>query len=144
MLASIVKGIAIDPTTYAPSIVAYESMHLDWVSSQPFFRNGFVEDNERYTVNGLPYDVPVSYAEGNRRILLDSARALPIALGHNATTRLFERLLIDRYPRHARLIHALGWVERVSFASYLSYCLSSRHFSQWRANDQMAARLGYN
>jgi hypothetical protein len=141
--ADVVRGVVLDPTTYAPSVMLYESMHLDWVSSQPFFRNGFVEDNSRYTISGLPHDVPVGYGEGNRRILMDSLQTLPTALAHNTVNRLVERMLIDRFPGHPRMIRTFSWVERIAFASYLSYGLSKDHFHQWSTNDRLAGQLGY-
>ncbi len=36
----VVKKVILDPTTYAPAIVAWEATCLDWQSSQIFFRNG--------------------------------------------------------------------------------------------------------
>jgi len=143
MVASMAGAVVIDPTTYATSAMLYETMQLDWVSSQPFFRNGFVEDNGRYTVSGLPHDIPISYAEGNRRILQDALANLPMALSHNAANRLIERMLIDRYPNHPGFIRTLGWIERISFASYMSYRLSADHFRQWRTNEQLAGHYGY-
>jgi len=144
LLANLAKGLVTDPTTYAPSVLLYESMHLDWVSSQPFFHNGFIEGNPRYTVTGLPHDVPIGYGEGNRRILRDALANLPMALSHNAANRMIERMLIDRYPNHPGLIRSLGWIERLSFASYMSYRLSADHFRQWRANDRLAGQYGYH
>jgi hypothetical protein len=56
---------------------------------------------------------------------------------------MFERMLGSRYPEHRRLIHALGWIERISLAGYLSYQSSALHFSQWQVNEQVARQRGY-
>ena len=138
-----VKGTLLDPSTYAPSVLQYESMLLDWKSSQPFFRNGFVEENPRYTVNGLVHDVPVSYEVGKRRILKDSLAVLPMMLANNAASNLIERSLIRRYPEHRKLLRTLGWIQRISLSSYVSYQLSASHFRQWQRNQQAARQLGY-
>ena len=60
----VTRGVLLDPTTYAPAAILYTSMRLDWKSSQPFFARGYVEANDRYTISGLPHDVPVSFALG--------------------------------------------------------------------------------
>lgn len=141
-VADVARQVATDPTTYAPAAILYTSLRLDWSSSQPLFRQGYVEDNPLYTVSGLPHDVPVSYHEGNRRILLDSLANLSPMIVNNAVSRVSERALVARFPDHPKLIHALGWIERISFSTYLSYQLSSRHFEQWQRNKEMAASLG--
>src|SRR5580765_291644 len=63
--ASTFKGVIFDPTTYAPALIAYDATMRDWKTSQPLFRAGYMELNERFTVSGLPRDVPVSYEVGN-------------------------------------------------------------------------------
>jgi hypothetical protein len=141
-IGDVARQVATDPTTYAPAAILFTSLRLDWSSSQPLFHQGFVEDNPRYTQSGLPHDVPVSYREGNRRILLDALANLSPMIVNNTVSRFSERALVNRFPDHPRLIHALGWIERISFSAYLSYQLSSRHFEQWQRNKQMAAALG--
>src|SRR5438552_8326795 len=69
----ITKKVLFDPTTYAPAAIGYDSTIRDWKTSQPLFRNGFLEHNPRFTFSGLPNDVPVSYSVGNRRIVSDAA-----------------------------------------------------------------------
>jgi hypothetical protein len=71
-VGSIFKRVVFDPTTYAPAIIAYDGTMRDWNTSQPFFRNGYFERNERFTLSGLPNDRPVSYEAGRRRILNDA------------------------------------------------------------------------
>ena len=132
-----------DPTTYVPAGLLYTSMRLDWASSQPFFQNGFLEDNARYTVSGLPKDRPLTYGEGNTKILKDSLAVLPASFVNNALTHMIERRLSDRYPEHRKLWKTLSWVERVAFASYVSYRLSAPHFRQWQKNERLALQYGF-
>jgi hypothetical protein len=141
-LVSIVKEVALDPTTYAPAVIAYDATMRDWNSSQPFFRNGYMELNPRFTVSGLPNDVPVSYAAGNRRILSDAFANLGLSLVNNFTDRAFEHKLMERYPDHRKIVRAVGWIERLSFSGYMSYALSAAHFRQAAANVSQARALG--
>src|SRR6188508_1881535 len=64
----VTKAVVFDPTTYAPATLSYTSMKLDWDSSQTLFRNGWIEQNHRFTVSGRANDLPVSHADGNKRI----------------------------------------------------------------------------
>jgi len=137
------KATVIDPTTYAPSVVLYGSMMLDWNSSQPFFRHGFVEDNPRYTVNGLPHDVPLSYGAGKQQILKDALAIVPSMMVNNAASHLLERTLIRRHPEHRKALHVLGAVQRVALSAFVSYRLSANHFEQWQMNQRRASELGY-
>ena len=139
----IVKRVALDPTTYAPAVLAYEAHHLDWKSSQVFFRHGFLEHNGEFTLSGRPDDTPVSYAAGNRTIVATGFAVARTSLIHNVSGALIEHLLVERYPRHRPLVRRLGWIERIAFASYLSYRESASHFRQWRSNEQRARQLGY-
>src|SRR6202171_3728893 len=125
---SIFKEVVLDPTTYAPAVIAYDATMRVWNTPQPFFRNGFTELNPHFTISGLPNDVPLSYADGNRRILSDAFANLGLSLVNNFTDRVFERTLIGRYPRHRKIVRAVGWIERVSFGGYMSYVLSSAHY----------------
>jgi hypothetical protein len=138
----VVRRVAIDPTTYAPAIIVFTANHLDWSSSQPLFRLGYLEVNPRFTVSGRPVDRPIGYAEGNRRIAQDSATLFAWSVANNAGSAIIERALIDRAPRHRKLIRTLGWIERVAFASFWAHRLSARHFEQWRANERLARELG--
>ena len=87
-----------DPTIYAPSALLYASMRLDWNSSQPFFQNGFVEENARYTRSGFARDTPLSYSDGNRQILKDALMILPLSIVNSAVTHMVERRLSERFP----------------------------------------------
>jgi len=142
LFADIAKHVALDPTTYSPATIAYVATMRDWNSSQAFFNEGYFEHNARFTVSGLPNDVAVGYDEGRRRILRDAFSNLGTSVINNMTDSIIEHTLIARYPEHRRLFRALGWVERVSFASYMSYRLSADHFRQADLNQQRAQQLG--
>src|ERR1700730_15771631 len=60
-LADVVKGVFFDPTTYAPAVIGYDATMRDWNTSQPFFKNGFVEHNARFTVTGRSDDTAMNY-----------------------------------------------------------------------------------
>jgi hypothetical protein len=139
----IVKGVALDPTTYAPGLITYGAMRLDWNSSQVFFRNGYVEQNADYTVSGASNSASISHGAGNRRIAADSLTILQLSLAHNVTARIFERVVADRYSTHRKLVRVIARIERIAAASYLSYAMSAMHFRQWRRNEQLAGELGY-
>ena len=131
------------PRRTFPPVCCTTSERLDWSSSQAFFQHGDVENNPRFTVSGLPHDVPISYSAGNHMILTDALTVVSISLANNAIDRATVQVLIERNPEHRKLWKTLGWVERAAVASTLSYVLSARHFEQWRLNQQQAAQLGY-
>ena len=137
------KKIALDPTTYAPALIAYDATVRDWNTSQVFFAHGYHERNERFTVSGLPSDWAISYAAGQRRIIGDALLTLGSSLAQNAAGYAVEGALAKRYPEHRRLLKTLGWVQRASLSSYMSYRLSVRHYRQTQYNDDLARSLGY-
>ena len=139
----VTKAVVFDPTTYAPATLSYTSMKMDWQSSQALFRNGWVEQNHRFTVSGRPNDVPVSFGDGNRKIRQMALLHLQESIINNPAANLFERVLANKYPQHRKLFKVLSWVERVAFASYVSYAASANHFKQAERNRQMAAQYGY-
>ncbi len=143
LLGDIARKVVIDPTTYLPAIIAYDAMRQDWQTSQPFFQHGFNERNPRYTASGLPNDVPLSYGAGNRRVLTDALFNLGTSAVNNATGHIIERVLVERYPAHRRIWRALGWAERISFASYMSYRLSIEHYRQAGWNERVARQQGW-
>ncbi len=143
LASDLTKHVIFDPTTYVPAAMLYTSMRLDWRSSQPFFERGFVEANDRYTISGRSHDVPVSFAQGKHQILIDSLMNLPMSFANNATSRVVERMLVQRFPNHPKLFHALGWAERTAFAGYMSNRLAGKHFRQWQQNVELARQLGY-
>jgi hypothetical protein len=138
----VAKRVVLDPTTYAPAVIAYDATMRDWNSSQVFFANGYIERNPRFTFSGRPYDVPVAYGVGTERIRSDAFKTFQVSLVHNVTASIIERTLVTRYPEHRTLFRVLGWIERSAASSYLAYMLSNQHYRQWRVNEQEAARLG--
>jgi hypothetical protein len=139
----VAKGVVLDPTTYTPAAVAYTSMKLDWDSSQPLFRNGWVEQNYRFTVSGRANDKPVTFEEGNRKIRRMALLHLQESVVNNVAANLFERVLAEKYPQHRTLFRIMSWVERIAFASYVSYVASANHFRQAERNRALAIQFGY-
>lgn len=139
----ITKSVVFDPTTYAPATLSYTSMKLDWNTSQPLFRNGWVEQNRLFTVSGRPNDVPLGYAEGNKKIRQIALLHLQESIVNNAAANIFERMLSTKYPQHRKLFKTLSWIERIAFASYVSYAASKNHFQQAERNRQLAMQYGY-
>jgi hypothetical protein len=142
-VGSIFKRVVLDPTTYAPAAIGYDGTMRDWNTSQPFFRHGYFERNERFTLSGLPNDRPVSYEVGQRRILNDAFVTLEMSLINNVSSQVFERVLIDRFPERRKLVRTLGWIERGAFASFMAYHLSAQHYSQAAANQAQALQMGF-
>jgi hypothetical protein len=142
-LGSITKQVLLDPTTYAPAIIAHDATMRDWKTSQPFFRNGFMEHNSRFTISGRPNAVPLTYGQGKNRILADAAANLGMSALNNFTSRVFERMLTERYPEHRKIVKAVSWIERISFGVYMSYVLSKDHYRQAELNTMRAQQLGY-
>jgi hypothetical protein len=140
---NLVKDVAVDPTTYAPAIIMYGAMRLDWESSQVFFQRGYVEQNERYTASGVSNSAAIGQRAGHWRIARDSASVLSLSVVHNAAAHMIERGFTRRYPTHRKLFRVVGRIERIAVASYLSMALSGAHFRQWRKNEQLARQLGY-
>ena len=139
----VTKAVVFDPTTYAPATLSYTSMKMDWTTSQTLFRHGWVEQNHRFTVSGRPNDLPVSYGDGNKKIRQMALLHLQESIINNTAANVFERVLANKYPQHRKLFKVLSWVERVAFASYVSYAASANHFKQTEKNRQLAAQYGY-
>jgi hypothetical protein len=139
----VTKAVLLDPTTYAPAVLSYSSMKMDWDSSQPLFRNGYVEQNRRFTISGRANDLPVSYEEGNKRIRQMALMHLQESLVNNVAANVFERVLTNKYPQHRKLFKVLSWAERIAFASYVSYVASESHFKQTGRNRQLAVQFGF-
>lgn len=139
----VTKAVVLDPTTYAPATLSYTSMKLDWNTSQPLFRNGWVEQNHRFTMSGRANDVPVSFVDGNKQIRKMALMHLQESIVNNAAANIFERVLANKYPKHRTLFKILSWTERIAFASYMSYYASAQHFKQAERNRQLALQFGY-
>jgi hypothetical protein len=138
----VARAVLIDPTTYAPALVAHEAMTRDWKTSQVLFANGWVERNPRFTVSGLPNDAPIGYDEGTRIIHRESLRLLQYSAINNAASGIAERLLIARYPSRRKLIRTLGWIERIGYASFVTYRNAADHLRQAGENRRLARRYG--
>lgn len=139
----VAKAVVFDPTTYAPATLSYTSMKMDWESSQALFRNGWVEQNHRFTVSGRSNDLPVSFGDGNKKIRQMALLHLEESIINNTAANLFERVLAEKYPQHRKLFKVLSWVERVAFASYVAHAASANHFKQTERNRQLALQYGY-
>lgn len=137
------KDVANDPTTYAPFGASWLGKQLDWNSSQVLFKNGYVEENPDFTVNGLPHDKPLSHGAGSKKLVLVSLPVLELSVINNTAASVVERLLINRYPERRKLIKTLGWVEKITVAGYIGYKFSSPNFKQWQTNKNMARREGF-
>jgi hypothetical protein len=136
------KATLLDPTTYPAPALYYDATMRDWKTSQTFFRNGFFEQNARFTISGFPNDKPVSYEAGRNQILRDAMAVFAVSAAHNFGARLFEDALKQQYPDHRKAIAVIGWIERIGLSAYLSYRVSTPHYRQWKANQQLAAQLG--
>jgi hypothetical protein len=143
VVSTLVKSAVRDPATYAPAVVKYGAMRLDWISSQTFFRHGFVERNARYTVSGRANDEPMSYRAGNRKIAADSLALLAQSVSANVAERAVEHMLSRRYANHRTLLLVAGHAGRIAGSSYLLYVSSMGHVRQWRENDRLARQMGY-
>ena len=141
--ADVIARVVLDPTTYAPAALAYDANMRDWRTSQPFFQHGFYESNARFTVSGLPNDVAVSYGAGQRIIRADTLESLKRSAINNFAEGIIERMLVNKYPNHRKLLRAVGWAQRISFASFKAYRLSAPHYRQAAQNEQLAVQLGF-
>jgi len=136
------KATAIDPTTWAPAGAWYAATRLDWNSSQVFFRNGFVEGNRFYTVSGLPNSTPISYEQGNRQILMTTLAVAADSAVNNWTCQMIERAAARRFPTHRKLVKALGFTERIAFATLETIAIgTAAHYNQWQLNTSRAPQL---
>ena len=142
-IADVVTRVVLDPTTYAPAALAYDATMRDWRTSQPFFQHGFYESNARFTLSGLPNDVAVSYGAGRRIIRADALESLKRSAVNNLAEQIIERVLVNKYPNHRKLVRALGWAQRISFASFKAYRLSSTHYRQAGQNERLARQWGF-
>jgi hypothetical protein len=143
VVLDVAKAVVLDPTTYMPATLSYTSLRMDWKTSQTLFQQGWLEQNSRFTVTGRPNDRPISFEAGNRQITRMALMHLQESVVNNVSTQIFERVLTEKYPQHRKLFKTLGWVERIGFASYVSYLASANHFKQSQRNMEMARERGY-
>jgi len=139
----VARAVLVDPTTYAPALISYESMRQDWKTSQVLFTHGWLEQNRRFTISGRANDVPLGYREGTSRIRGAALTVLRDSAVNNVSARIIERLLVARYPRRKNLIRTLSWVERIAIASLLTYVNSADHLRQASSNRRLAREYGY-
>src|SRR5437762_2792588 len=118
--ADVVKGVVFDPTTYAPALIGYHATLRDWNTSQPFFKNGFVEHNERFTVTGRPDDTALNYIVGRNQIFKDAVMTVGVTAAQNATSRIVERALLQLYPEHRKVVQTVGWLQRMNVVWLMS------------------------
>jgi hypothetical protein len=142
-IADIIKGVVFDPTTYAPALISYDATMRDWNTSQPFFHNGYVERNARFTISGQPNDIAVGYVVGRNQILKDTLATFGTTAVQNLSSRLVERALLAKYPEHRKMVKTIGWIQRIGLASLMTYNLSAAHYRQARDNASRARELGY-
>ena len=143
VVLDVAKSVVFDPTTYAPAALSYTSMRMDWNSSQTLFERGWLEHNARFTVSGRPNDRPISFEAGNRQITRMALMHLQESVVNNVSMQIFERVLAQKYPEHRKMFKTMGWIQRISFASYVSYMASVNHFKQSQRNIEMAKQYGY-
>ena len=124
IVVDLTKAVLFDPTTYTPAALSYTSQRMDWKTSQVLFNAGWMEHNSRYTVSGRANDTPLSFEAGNKQIRRDALAHLQASVVNNLSSQIFERLLAQKYPEHRKLLKTLGWVERVSYSSYVGYLAS--------------------
>jgi hypothetical protein len=122
-----------DATTYVPMVTFYTAERLDWNSSQPHFARGAIEVNPQFTQSGRPFSAPLSYGDGNRKIVRDALQIGALSLANNAVMHLMERHFADTPERHAAW-KRLSRLERFAFASALAFESSRLHFAQWQTN----------
>ena len=139
----VARAVLIDPTTYVPAVIVHEAMMSDWKTSQVLFAHGWRESNPKFTVSGLPNDVPVSYSEGDRRIHGASLKVLGYSVLNNAAVDIGARLVTSRYPHRRTLIRTVSWIERIGYASIIAYRNSASHVRQSKENRRLAREFGY-
>ena len=136
---SIVKKVALDPTTYAPALIMRYAARADWRTSQPLFALGAGEMNARFTVNGISGGLPISASAGYHKIDKIALRVALDSAMHNAASHFVEAQLLKAHPDNRKLIKAAGIVERIAVGSTIAYMQSSRHFKQVGINERMLA-----
>jgi hypothetical protein len=139
----VARAVLVDPTTYAPALISFESMRQDWKTSQVLFTHGWLEQNPRFTISGRANDVPLGYSEGTGRIRGVALTVLRASAVNNLSAGILERMLVARYPHRKNLIRTLSWVERIAFASLLTYRNSADHLRQASSNRRLAREYGY-
>jgi len=137
-LSQLTKEVVTDKTTYVFAGLFWTATQGDWVSSQNWFRNGYVERNPDFTISGKPCDLPVSFGAGNRKIVLFTAQIIGTTMLTNTGIRVGEHFLNKQYPGHKRLVAALGWIGRIGYGVILTKNNTVPHIVQWQKNTRAA------
>jgi hypothetical protein len=87
--------------------------------------------------------VAVSYRAGQRIIRADTLESLKRSAINNFAEQIIERVMVNKYPNHRKLVRSVGWAQRISFASFKAYRLSSPHYRQAGQNERLAEQLGF-
>ena len=139
----IARNVLLEPTTYASGVISSRSDPLGLEEVAGALAHGWVEANPRFTISGRPNDNPVSYVAGRRIIRGTALSILRHSVMNNFAAGISARLLEMRYPSHKKLIRTLSWIERIGFASFVTYRNSADHLRQARANRRLAREYGY-
>ena len=144
IVADLLKRVIFDPTTYVPAVVASEATHLDWRSSQIFFKNESREHHPRFTVSRRAGYGAIDYVAGNRQITTDAIANREFSFVNKVTDRVMDRVLLRGYPKHRKLVRAFGWIERSAVTSYLSHRRSAGEFRQMQENRRRMRQFGHS
>jgi hypothetical protein len=139
VVKTIALKVALDPTTFAPAALAYAGQRMDWASSQPLFRMGYIEANPRFTISGRPNSIPISEADGYAKIRRQALTQLALSAARNAAVVAITEVAAARYPEYAKLIRRLSLVERIALGAIVSYVGIVPHLKQTRVNRRLAA-----
>ena len=113
-----------DPLSYAPAATLGVAGSLDWASSQPYFRQGWLEANPGFTRSGNRNSQPVQPPVGYRRIVV--REVLPM-LATSMAINTFSYWLEQKGSR--RLGRILRWTTCGALTA-----ASARSFGQWHRN----------
>ena len=129
------KKSALDGMTYVtPALLAVSSFG-DWNSSQRWFKAGYRETNYRLTISGKPNDIPVSYGEGRKIIIVDTIKIAGWSFAINAGSRGLERVLVRHFPDKKREVKIFTRVARTAASGYAAWYFSKDHFGKWIENN---------
>lgn len=113
-----------NPLSYTPAATLGLAGSLDWMSSQRYLRQGWLEANPRFTSNGERNAEPLAPAAGYQRIVV--REVLPM-LGTSMAVNTFSYWLEEKGSR--RLGQILRWTTWGALTA-----VSARSFRQWQRN----------
>lgn len=123
---SVLKKVALDPTTWVPAATYYAAEMQDWNTSQPFFQHGWHEWNKGFTQEGVNNGTAVSYSRGMTIMRKRAGLMLAGSIANNVWSQ-------KAFVNHKKLSVA----ERLLFNGIVGFYLSRSHFVQ--ASDNRAA-----